>query len=85
MSSLVNSDAQTPIFCPGLHTLRPLYELAGLEMHKLTTFTPPEAGKENIEHVVAIARRALEGNFVGPLIAVTAFVSPGRDHCVPSP
>ena len=59
-------------------TLRPLYELAGLEMHG-RTFTPPHADKAGIEHVVNIANKVVQSNYIGPLIVFTTFVSSSDD------
>ena len=60
-------------------TLCTVYELAGLEMTNRTKFTPPHADKAGIQNVVDVAHQAVEANYIGPLITITAFV------CTPRP
>ena len=54
-------------------TLRPLLEMAGLDMNG-RTFSPAQAEKENLERIVDLTNTVMHTNYIGPVLAATAFV-----------
>lgn len=68
----------TLFICAGVSSLRPLLEVAG-SPHGVVDTTV-----EGIQHTQAIAQKAIDGNFIGPLSAALTFI-PFLQHTSPAP
>ena len=58
----------TLYICAGVSSLRPLLDVAGSPDGRIDTSV------EGIQHAQAVAQKAIDGNFIGPLSAALAFV-----------
>ncbi|KAH9838353.1 uncharacterized protein C8Q71DRAFT_704762 [Rhodofomes roseus] len=67
------SGVDTVIVCAGVSALRPLMEVAGLERDG-RSFTPSQATAEGLKHTVDVARKAVNVNYLGPLVSAVALL-----------
>ncbi|TFY54112.1 hypothetical protein EVJ58_g9049 [Rhodofomes roseus] len=67
------SGVDTVVVCAGVSALRPLMEVAGLERDG-RSFTPSQATAEGLKHTVDVARKAVNVNYLGPLVSAVALV-----------
>lgn len=79
LCSIVWGGIDTLVVSAAVMTLRPLYELSGLDIQGCK-FTPQQVDKAGIERVVETANQAVKSNYIGPLIIFTVFVSCRVSH-----
>ncbi|TDL28911.1 NAD(P)-binding protein [Rickenella mellea] len=63
----------TLVVAAGVSALKPLLSVAGVERQG-KTFTPPQATLEGVQSASNIAAKALQGNYIGPLVSAIAFI-----------
>ncbi|KAI0763301.1 NAD-P-binding protein [Trametes elegans] len=63
----------TLLVCAGVATLRPVFELADVEVRG-NVYTPSEATKAGIEHAIAVANSVAQVNYIGPLVVALTFI-----------
>lgn len=68
----------TLILTAGVSALKPLYEVAGLT-RKGDTYEPAQANTESIKYTAEVARKAINANYIGPVVVAVTFVSPHRN------
>ncbi|KAH9928689.1 uncharacterized protein B0H18DRAFT_1000160 [Fomitopsis serialis] len=77
------SGLDTLVVCAGVSALRPLMEVAGLERDG-RSFTPSQATMEGIKHTVDVASKAVNVNYIGPLVSAVTLL-PLLQRSSPSP
>ncbi|KAH9945298.1 NAD-P-binding protein [Epithele typhae] len=63
----------TLVVSAGVSALRPLLEVAGLE-RRHGAFDPPQVSVEGVKHTAQVATKAMEANFLGPLVSAVTFI-----------
>ena len=65
----------TLVVAAGVSAIQPLMAIAGVDTDGDTTSSVVKTSKEDIQRVADVAAAATRGNYVGPLISATTFVS----------